>query len=197
MHYILASASPRRLTLLQQIGIEPKVVVSDFSEATKAATPEELVQANAGGKAATVAKRYPGSVVIAADTVVVWQDTILGKPHDTAEAKEMLGLLSGQEHQVITGLAVYYQAKHEVIVETTKVKFRQLNQKEIDEYVSTGEPLDKAGAYGIQGRGAVLIEKICGCYSNVVGLPLTRLYQILQIMDVIPDDQLLHQGITK
>lgn len=118
--------------------------------------------------------------VIAADTIVVLGETILGKPADDADAKRMLRELSGRAHEVKTGTAVLYQEKTVLIVVTTKVFFRRLTEKEIDWYVQTGEPLDKAGAYGIQGKGAVLVEKIEGSYDNVVGLPLTEVYEILK-----------------
>ena len=117
--------------------------------------------------------------VIAADTIVVLGDRILGKPSDTGEAKHMLQMLSGRAHQVKTAAALLYKDKTLLQVVTTTVHFRKLTDKEIDWYVGTGEPLDKAGAYGIQGKGAVLVEKIEGSYDNVVGLPLTTVYEML------------------
>ena len=136
---------------------------------------------NALGKGKAAANILGTSVpVIAADTIVVLGDRILGKPADAADAKRMLHELSGKAHEVKTATAVLYQDKTVLTVVTTKVFFRMLTEKEIDWYVQTGEPLDKAGAYGIQGKGAVLVEKIEGSYDNVVGLPLTAVYEILK-----------------
>ena len=136
---------------------------------------------NALGKGKAAAKVMGTDVpVIAADTIVVLGETILGKPADAIDAKLMLRTLSGKAHEVKTAVAVLYQDKTVLKVVTTKVFFRALTEKEIDWYVQTGEPLDKAGAYGIQGKGAVLVEKIEGSYDNVVGLPLTEVYEILK-----------------
>lgn len=122
--------------------------------------------------------------VIAADTIVVIDNVILGKPQDAAAAKAMLHRLSGRTHQVMTGVAVRYKGQQLSKVCVTDVSFRQLTAEEIDAYIATGEPMDKAGAYGIQGRGAVLVEKINGCYNNVVGLPLSLLYLMMQRLGV-------------
>ena len=136
---------------------------------------------NALGKGKAAAKVMGTDVpVIAADTIVVLGETILGKPADAIDAKLMLRTLSGKAHEVKTAVAVLYQDKTVLKVVTTKVFFRALTEIEIDWYVQTGEPLDKAGAYGIQGKGAVLVEKIEGSYDNVVGLPLTEVYEILK-----------------
>ena len=194
MQVILASASPRRLELLKQIGLKPQVIVSTFVENTQADFPEQLVMANALGKGASIlAKTGAEDVVVAADTVVVWQNKILGKPSNTAEAVKMLKLLSGHTHKVLTAIAVFYHKKKEVAVETTKVHFRKLTEQEITDYVATGEPLDKAGAYGIQGKGALLVTGIEGCYNNVVGLPLTKLYTLFAELDVTINDKLFNQ----
>ncbi len=181
MQVILASASPRRLALLEQIGLEVQVCPADFAEVSgDALAAETVVKANAEGKCqAVVAQLGDEKPVIAADTVVVAAGKILGKPKNAQEAVAMLQLLSGKEHRVLTGLAVSYAGRHSVEVVATRVFFRELSLQEIEAYVATGEPLDKAGAYGIQGRGAVLVNKIDGCYNNVVGLPLTRLYLML------------------
>ena len=181
MQVILASASPRRLALLEQIGLEVQVCPADFAEVSgDALAAEAVVKTNAEGKCRAVVARYgDAQPVIAADTVVVAAGKILGKPKDAQEAVAMLQLLSGKEHQVLTGLAVSYAGRLLVEVAATKVYFRKLSLQEITAYVATGEPLDKAGAYGIQGRGAVLVNKIDGCYNNVVGLPLTRLQLML------------------
>ena len=186
MQVILASASPRRLALLQQIGIEAKVCPADFDEVSGSAVQaEDVVLANAIGKCKAVVKIKGDSLpVIAADTVVVAEGVILGKPQDAEEAVKMLKQLSGKTHKVLTGIAIAYAGKILAEVCETKVVFRELSDDEIKQYVATGEPLDKAGAYGIQGKGAVLVEKIDGCYNNVVGLPLTRMQLILAELGV-------------
>ena len=186
MQVILASASPRRLALLQQIGIEATVCPADFDEVSGSAVQaEDVVLANAVGKCQAVVKIKGDSLpVIAADTVVVAEGVILGKPQDAEDAFEMLKQLSGKTHKVLTGIAVSYAGEMLAEVCETKVVFRDLTDGEIKNYVATGEPLDKAGAYGIQGKGAVLVEKIDGCYNNVVGLPLTRTQLILAKLGV-------------
>lgn len=186
MHFVLASASPRRLALLAQIGIEADVCPSSFVEIEGLSNSAyEVVQTNALGKGREVLQTLQKSdVVIAADTIVVLDEKILGKPKDAAEAKAMLRILSGRKHKVMTGVAVFHDNKELVDIVTTGVSFRQLTEAEIEAYVATGEPLDKAGAYGIQGYGALLVDTIDGCYNNVVGLPLTRLYQMLAALEV-------------
>ena len=186
MQVILASASPRRLALLQQIGIEATVCPADFDEVSGSAVQaEDVVLANAVGKCQAVVKIKGDSLpVIAADTVVVAEGVILGKPQNAEDAVEMLKQLSGKTHKVLTGIAVSYAGEMLAEVCETKVVFRDLTDEEIKIYVATGEPLDKAGAYGIQGKGAVLVEKIDGCYNNVVGLPLTRMQLILAKLGV-------------
>ena len=181
MKVILASASPRRLELLQQIGIEPVVCPADFDEGEGSASQaDEIVLANALGKCRAVAKLKGTELpVIGADTVVVIDNVILGKPKSPEAACAMLRQLSGRVHEVLTGIAIKYKDKEAAEVVHTKVFFRQLTDAEIEAYVATGEPLDKAAAYGIQGRGAVLVEKIDGCYNNVVGLPISRVNEIL------------------
>ena len=186
MQVILASASPRRLALLQQIGISAEVCPADFDEVSGAAVQaEDVVLANALGKCKAVVKIKGDDLpVIAADTVVVAEGVILGKPQNEEDAVEMLKQLSGKTHKVMTGIAVSYAGEMLAEVCETEVVFRKLTDEEIKKYVATGEPLDKAGAYGIQGMGAVLVEKINGCYNNVVGLPLTRLQLILAKLGV-------------
>ena len=186
MQVILASASPRRLALLQQIGIEATVCPADFDEVSGSAVQaEDVVLANAVGKCQAVVKIKGDSLpVIAADTVVVAEGVILGKPQDAEDAVAMLKQLSGKTHKVLTGIAVSYAGEMLAEVCETKVVFRDLTDEELKNYVATGEPLDKAGAYGIQGKGAVLVEKIDGCYNNVVGLPLTRMQLILAKLGV-------------
>lgn len=185
MRVILASSSPRRLQLLQQIGIEAEVHPAAFDELSTGKMADEVVLANAVGKCQAVCAAYGDKVpVIAADTVVVLDGKILGKPRDAADAVRMLTELSGRTHKVLTGVAVSFDGRQLAEVCDTEVIFRTLTAAEIADYVATGEPLDKAGAYGIQGRGAVFVEKINGCYNNVVGLPLTRLHLMLAKLGV-------------
>lgn len=183
---ILASSSPRRQQLLEQIGLAFQVVPSSVEEINdlepSSLEPTQLALKNARRKAKQVAKRFPAGLVIGADTLVAIGHQVLGKPKSEGEARRMLGLLSGREHQVITGLCVLdigsgWERQH---AEVTRVKFRRLSAREIEAYVATGEPLDKAGAYGIQGKGALLVEAVHGCFYNVVGLPLVALDQILR-----------------
>lgn len=191
MDLILASGSPRRLELLRQIGVEPKVVVSHSEEEKKAASPAELVQHNALVKGRDVVRKTGDAVpVLAADTVVALDGSILGKPGTPEKARAMLHRLSGRTHQVLTGLALFYRGKAWQHVEVTEVTFAELTDREIDQYAATGEPLDKAGAYGIQGRAALFIPSIRGSYSNVVGLPLAPLRTIFAELDGAQDDTL-------
>ncbi len=181
---ILASASPRRKELLAQIGLPFRVVPSCAEENIDAdLTPDFLVQSLSLLKAADVAKSQgDGAIIIGADTVVVFEDEILTKPKDASDAKAMLARLSGKCHRVLTGLTVFRRrdGKSISVTEETKVYFKELSEKEIEAYVKTKEPLDKAGAYGIQGLGGVFVEKIEGDYYNVVGLPMMRLGKLLQ-----------------
>jgi septum formation protein len=180
---ILASASPRRRELLTQIGLSFDVVISDVDEnGPDDHAPAAYVCGLAYRKAAAVAEKVPAGIVVGADTVVVAGGKILGKPADAAEAEWMLRVLNGAEHQVLTGVAVIDAAAGRTAVshELTKVVFRQLTPEEIKGYIASGEPFDKAGAYGIQGLGAVLVREIHGDYFNVVGLPITRLAGMLR-----------------
>ncbi|MGE5453750.1 MAG: Maf family protein [Methylocystaceae bacterium] len=182
MPIILASASPRRYQLLQQVGLEFMVIPAEIKEDISASSPGKLAEILAAQKAEWVAGQYPQAVVIAADTIVVADERVLGKPADRDDARLMLRLLSGREHQVITGLSVQCLEQHfkKTVTEITKVLFRNLTDEEIETYLHSGEPFDKAGAYGIQGLGALFVERIEGCYFNVVGLPLNRLNQVLR-----------------
>ena len=176
MKLILASASPRRRELLTQVGVSFVIEVSDVEEVLDdTLSPELQVQSLALQKAQAVAAQHKDGLVLGADTVVVDAGSLLGKPQNTEEAAEMLRSLSGKWHQVMTAVALVdaNDAKHEwTSVEITNVKFRDLTEDDIAAYVATGESMDKAGAYGIQGYGALLVERIEGCYNNVVGLPL-------------------------
>ena len=195
MRIILASASPRRRELLKQIGLEFEIKVSNVEETVEASSPDELVEQLSLQKAeAVLAELKPDGeaiLVIGADTVVAEGNSILGKPADAEDAVKMLSRLSGQTHQVYTGVTLLYRpgnakiptedgasgVRCKIFHEMTEVHFYPMTEKEIDSYVSTGDPLDKAGAYGIQGLFARYVRGIRGDYNNVVGLPVGRLYQ--------------------
>jgi septum formation protein len=178
---ILASASPRRYELLKNLGLNFKVIPSHAEEShEKRADMEEVVKANARLKGEAVAKKYPEALVISADTIVALNDHIMGKPKNEQDAFEMLKALSGQTHRVYTGLGLFNDKRFVLDAVCTQVRFRNLSDEEIWAYINTGEPFDKAGGYGIQGQGALLVEGINGCYYNVVGLPLTRLFTMLK-----------------
>jgi len=177
---ILASRSPRRAELLRQIGLEFEVRPSEVEEPkiTQAA-PAIAVQELALAKAKAVASTLDEGLVIGADTVVVIDQDAIGKPKNNAHAIQILTRLSGNRHDVITGVALLDRDREIVWAEETAVYFRKLRQSEILEYVRSGETLDKAGAYGIQGRAVAFVERIEGCYTNVVGLPLASLIKRL------------------
>lgn len=185
MEIILASGSPRRAKLLQQMGLHFKIVKSGINEGKLEKPWTNGVQKLAKAKALAVSGA-PGQVVLGADTIVVHQNMVFGKPKNSEEAQKMLQALSGTVHEVMTGICVAKYAgngKFDKIyqdVEVTKVYFRDLESKEIQAYIASGESQDKAGAYGIQGLGALLVDKIEGCYFNVVGLPLSRTMQLLR-----------------
>ena len=173
--FILASASPRRKQLLEQAGYAFEIVVSDADESLPAGiTPEKAVRRNAARKAQAVAETNPGAVVLGCDTVVAIDGAILGKPQDEAEAKDMLRRLSGNTHTVYSGVCITDGETQTVFAVATDVTFYALSERTIDAYAATKEPMDKAGAYGIQGLGCVLVKEISGDYSNVVGLPLSE-----------------------
>lgn len=170
---ILASASPRRQELLRQIGCTFRVVPAVTGELQdEAMPPAELVRENARRKAQAVAQEFPEDIVLGADTVVVLDGTVFGKPRDAADAMRMLRALSGRRHEVYTGVALVTGKKVYTDVGITVVEFAVMEEDTIQRYVSTGEPLDKAGAYAVQGRAAAYITRIEGSFSNVVGLPL-------------------------
>ena len=182
MDIILASKSPRRRALLEQMGVRDfRIVTPDIDEhMDRDLPPAELVRQISLEKAQAVAAQAdPNTVVIAADTVVALDGVVLGKPADKEEAFRMLSLLSDNRHQVYTGLTVLRGEQVFSQWEETAVTFRSLTAEEIEAYIATGEPMDKAGAYGIQGYGALFIEGISGDYYNVMGLPVCRLGQIL------------------
>jgi len=186
-HIILASASPRRQQLLSILGVEFTVEPS-FIEEKMDTTLDfgELVGSMALQKARAVAKKHDEGLIIGADTIVVLGKDILGKPKTPEKARKMLFALSGKWHKVYTGIAIIDINSNKYIVdfEESKVKFKELNELEVEHYLDTGEPMDKAGSYGIQGKGALLIEKIEGCYYNIVGLPLYKLNLMLRDFDI-------------
>jgi septum formation protein len=185
---ILASASPRRKELLTQIGAEFEIIPAVGEEVIVSAKPKQAVLDLSRQKAEEVARKFyqeAGNIVIlAADTIVAFDGEILGKPKDPEDAKRMLGMLSGREHSVFTGVTMVVKSSgSEKIIslyEETKVFMYPMTEKQIQAYIETGEPMDKAGAYGIQGKCAVYIEKIVGDYNNVVGLPVAAIFQKLE-----------------
>lgn len=183
---ILASASPRRREILSLAGYIFDVMPSDAEEKTGGLPACELVVANAGAKARDIFKNNENSVVLGADTVVALGKRILGKPKDEAEAKAMLRRLSGSLHSVLTGFSVVSQNGETSGFCETKVKFRELTEKEIEAYVKTGEPLDKAGAYGIQEKGCLLAESVEGDFYNIIGLPIAEIYPVLAENGIFP-----------
>ncbi|MGE5257729.1 MAG: Maf family protein [Hyphomicrobiales bacterium] len=179
---ILASQSPRRRHLLERAGLRFAVVPSEFDEATvSASTPDDYVRSLAEEKARDVGRKHPDAWVIGADTVVVVEGLILGKPASTPEARDMLRRLSGRIHQVLTGYCICRMSDARLFADTvrTDVLFKALSDDEIEWYLQTGEPFDKAGAYAIQGIGTFLVRSINGSYTNVVGLPVCEVVEIL------------------
>ena len=176
---ILASGSPRRKEIIDTMGLEFSVDISDADESF-AGTPEEMVLELSRRKALAVASRHSGAMILAADTLV-FGDEVLGKPHSAEEAKRMLAGLSGRWHSVYTGVTMIDTRSGKTLsrADVTRVHFVALTAQDIDAYVATGEHLDKAGAYGIQGRGGMFIDRIEGSYSNVVGLPMALVRSML------------------
>jgi septum formation protein len=182
---VLASASPRRRDLLNLIGISHEVRPANIDETMRPReAPGRHAERLAREKASVIAKRDPDVITIGADTVVVINRKVLGKPADEADAARMLKMLSGREHTVITAVAVARGKKLRSAIEEVRVKFRRLRDDEIAAYISTGEPMDKAGAYGIQGFGATIVERVEGDYFAVMGLPLVRLVGLLRDVGV-------------
>lgn len=178
---ILASQSPRRKQLLNQAGLSFTVIPSDVEEKMNTNDlPEDLVASLAYQKALNVYERYPENVVLGSDTIVSFDSHILGKPTDDEDARRMLRMLSGSEHTVLTGVTLISTEKKMTFVEKTQVHFFPLTDQEINEYIRSEEPIDKAGAYGIQGLGATLVEKINGDYFTIVGLPIAKVVRALK-----------------
>ena len=180
MNLILASASPRRRELLSLFHIPFTIRAADIDEAMDPSRPAAQEVARVSALKAQAVEREAEDVVIAADTIVVCEGKVLGKPHSREEAKQMLSLLSGRDHQVMTGCTVLRGDRSITFTEITDLHFKVLSEKEITDYVNSGEPMDKAGAYGIQGGAAIFCEGIHGDYYNVVGLPVCRLGQYLK-----------------
>lgn len=178
---ILASQSPRRSELMQMAGFDFEVIVTDADESVDPSlSPDKLVEAIAARKADAVAAIAHGRTVVAADTIVVLDGKVFGKPHSHSDAHDMLAALAGRVHEVYTGVCIIRGAEKITFAECAKVEFYPLSDREIDDYIATGEPMDKAGAYGIQGRGAVLVKKIDGDFYTVMGLPIARVAQCLR-----------------
>jgi len=189
---ILASQSPRRRYLLERAGLRFAVMPSRLDEASvTAATPDDYVRELAQAKAMDIARMHPESWVIGADTVVVADGRILGKPASTAQARDMLRRLSGRMHQVLTGFCICRLSGERVFTDVvrTDVLFKTLTDDEIEWYIQTGEPFDKAGAYAIQGIGTFLVKRINGSYTNVVGLPVCEVVEFLIQEQVIGFDR--------
>nr|WP_288809546.1 Maf family protein [uncultured Anaerostipes sp.] len=177
-HIILASASPRRKEILELADLKFDIMPSNAQEITTKTAPNEVVMELASIKAKDIYKKSEKqSMIVGADTVVAYQGQILGKPTDEADAKRMLTMLSGQTHEVYTGVCVIEDGKTKTFYEETKVTFYEISDEQIDHYIKTGEPMDKAGSYGIQGKAAVFIKGIEGDYYNVVGFPIARFLQ--------------------
>lgn len=206
MKIVLASGSPRRRELLTGLGLDYTVLVSGVEEHVTEKEPDRVVEQLSAQKAQDVLQKLLSVVsrqevqiwdgredllVIGADTIVALDGQILGKPTSMKDAAEMLGWLSGRKHQVYTGVTLYHHSRGEThrhtFHECTQVRFYPMTEEEISWYISTGEPMDKAGAYGIQGLGSRFVKAIEGDYSNVVGLPVARLYQELKTMQILED----------
>lgn len=178
---ILASASPRRKELLQDTGLSFTIIPSQIEEhVAQHLSAGEAIEQLALQKAQDVFATYPDAIVLGCDTMVIWKDKKLGKPKDEADARDMLRMLSGKTHEVITGVALLCRGHTLLFHETTKVTFYEIDEALLTAYVSSKEPYDKAGAYGIQGMGKLLVKGIEGDYFNVVGMPVARVYRELR-----------------
>lgn len=177
---LLASASPRRAEILRAVGWSFETWAANIDETMKAGeAAEDAVQRLALGKAEAAARLNKGALVLGADTTVVVDSQILEKPKDDEDARRMLGLLSGRWHDVLTGVALVRDERRAVAYERTRVRFGSMTDEEIDWYVKSGEPMDKAGAYAVQGRASLFIEEIRGDYWNIVGLPVRLVYKLV------------------
>ncbi len=179
---VLASASPRRAALLRQVTAIPFCIIKvDVDEDIffEKLPPQEAVVKASAEKAIFAAELFPSSLIIAADTVILCEGAVMRKPSDISEAREMLIRLRNRVHSVLTGLSVIGRRGISSDIVATEVEMRSFSDTELDLYLASGEPFDKAGAYAIQGRGALLVKRVCGCYYNIVGLPLARLEEML------------------
>lgn len=182
---ILASGSPRRREILRAAGIEPEVLAVDVAELTAELPPRDLVIANARLKAEAAAKLKPQGIILAADTVVALDGQIFGKPQDAADAERMLAALSGRTHSVFTGVAVYQEGNIACGAAETKVTFRELAAAEIADYVASGEPMDKAGAYAVQGGAGRFVQRLDGDMDNVIGLPMRLVGGLIPLAELV------------
>ncbi len=184
---ILASASPRRKEILEKTGLKFKVYESDYEENMEIGLkPHELAICHSIGKAMAIARKYKNALIISADTIVVLKNRVFGKPRDKENAREMLKALSGKAHTVITGYTIMNAETGKKLSRAveSKVLFKRLNEDEIEAYIKSGEPLDKAGAYGVQGLGAVIVKRIEGDFFNVMGLPLNSVVESLKTFGI-------------
>lgn len=184
---ILASGSPRRKQILEQVGLNFIVEVSDYEEKSiPGVSPSEFVETLSLEKANAVAKNHNDAIIIGADTIVVLNSQILGKPKTKQDAREMLKKLSGNTHSVFTGFTIIDTVNKRTITNhvETKIRFKNLSEEEIRAYIETGEPMDKAGAYGVQDKGALFVEHIEGDYSSVMGLPIVKIFEILKELGI-------------
>jgi nucleoside triphosphate pyrophosphatase len=186
--FILASMSPRRQELLQSVGLKFKIIPAHVNEDYKdGESPREHVKRLAQDKALAIAEKYPEAWVLGADTIVVIDDMILGKPKSKAQARKMLGMLSGRVHKVFTGFTLAHLKSNvtKTRVIQSAVKFKTISAEEMEWYISCDEPYDKAGGYAVQGKGAYFIKAIRGSYTNVIGLPLCEVLEELKILSAI------------
>ncbi len=190
MKIILASKSPRRKEILENLGFEFDIITADTDESSDITEPESLVQVLAvrKGKAVQNMRGERDTLIISCDTVVSCDGKILGKPHTPEEAKSMLRSLSGRSHTVLSGLALFYNGKTISGVESTEVYFANMPSDFIETYVASGDPMDKAGSYAVQGKTSLYIDKIDGCYFNVVGLPVRLLAKLMNNLGIELND---------
>ena len=184
---ILASASPRRRELFELLGLKFEAIASDADENIPACPPGQMVELLAARKAQQVYDAHPNCCVVGSDTIVVLGGEIIGKPADEADAFRILSSLSGQTHTVYTGVCILTENKEIRFHDATDVTFASMDAEEIQAYIRTGEPMDKAGAYGIQGFGALLVERVEGCYFTVMGMPVQKLYRALKSIGIRPE----------
>ncbi len=185
---ILASQSPRRAEILSMLGFDFQIEVADCDENVDGIPTEEMVAVLAERKAQVIAARHPNEAVIGSDTLVTLDGTPIGKPKDAADAKRMLKMLSGRSHTVFTGVSIIKGDKRDTFVCRAEVEFYGLSEEEIDRYIATGEPLDKAGAYGIQGKAAVFVKEIRGDFFNIMGLPAAEVARHLRKFGIYPQN---------